>query len=517
MTAPTLLEPVDAVIVGAGAAGCLYARRLAEAGKSVVVLEAGPPWNLADLKSSQIWARRLKWGGSPVYVAGEHPFGHNMATGWGLGGAALHHYAAFPRLHAEDLKTHSHYGRGLDWPVSYDELRPWYDRVQQRVGIAGDAERETWRPPGAPYPLPPLKVFAQGRMIRRGFDRLGLHTAPLPLAINPVAFAGRGICTYDGWCDAGCPLGALANPLVLDFAPARRAGAEFRTWSSVVRVVPGRKGRVSGVEYRQRDGERFRQPADLVILAAAGVQNARLLLNSACAWAPDGLGNSSGLVGRYFHCHTLASAYGVFDEETENHKGVNAGSLMCQDGYRKDARPGLFGSRFWGFGPALKPNDLLGIANTRVDLFGQPLIEFMETKSRRLGVMSAVCEALPQRDNRIELDSRTDATGMPAARVVHTLSESALALWQHVREEGMRILRAAGAREAWAGPMGTAHVNGGTIMGDDPARSVTDSFGRSHDVENLVLAGSGLFPTAGAGSPTFTIYALIERSMAHIL
>ncbi len=403
----------------------------------------------------------------------------------------------------------------MDWPVSYADLQPYYDRVQNRIGLSGDAKQEIWRPPGEPYPMPPLPVFAQGRMISRGFEALDMHVAPTPMAINSIPFKGRGACTNDGWCDTGCPLGAVANPLVIDHPGARRAGAQFKAWCTVTRLTAGKKGMVTGLEYMDRQGLLFHQPASWVVLAAAGVQNARLLLNSACDWAPNGLANSSGLVGKYFTCHSIANVYGVFDEETENYKGVNAGSLICQDGYRKDSHP-AFGSYQWGFAPSLKPNDLLGIANTRADLFGQSLIDFLESKGPRLGAMAAICEALPEVNNRIELADTKDRTGMPLARIIHTFNESALALSHHANEEGKKILKAAGAREVWSGQMGTAHINGGTIMGEDPAHSVADSFGRSHDIENLVLAGSGLFPTEGGGSPTFTIYALIERSIDHL-
>ena len=137
-------------IMGAGAAGSLLAARLASAGRSVIVLEAGPPWSMFDLVSSQIWARRLKWGGAPVLHGGHDRPGHNMAVGWGFGGSALHHYAGWPRLHPADFTMRSDSGRGLDWPIRYEDLQPHYDAVQAECGVAGDASAEPWRPPGDP-------------------------------------------------------------------------------------------------------------------------------------------------------------------------------------------------------------------------------------------------------------------------------------------------------------------------------------------------------------------------------
>lgn len=508
---------VDAVIIGAGAAGCLFALRLAEAGRSVLVLDAGPAWQLGDLRSSQIWARRLKWGGSPVSVEGAHRFGHNMGTGWGFGGAALHHYAGYPRFHPEDFRMRSLYGRGRDWPLAYEDLRPYYDRVQADIGLAGDAIAEIWRPPGAPYPMPPLPVFRQGQILTQGFEALGLHVAPTPLAIASVPFKGRPPCIHDGWCDAGCPTGALANPLVTHLPAAQRAGARFEAHATVTRILAGPRGQVRGVEFRDRNGHSARIEAGMVVLAAAGVHNAQLLLNSSCEWAPSGLANSSGHVGRHFACHALASVYGIFPGPTDNHLGVSAGALICQDGYRKDDPAHPFGSYQWGIGAALKPNDLLGIANSRADLFGDALVQFLERDGPRLGVIGAICESIPEPDNRIELVPARDASAIAGVRVVHEFNEDAIALWHHAREEGARIMQAAGAENVWPGPMGTAHVIGGTVMGSNPASSVTDSFGRCHDAENLFIAGSGLFPTAAGGSPTFTIYALAERTLDHLL
>ena len=205
----------DVIIVGAGAAGLTLAARLAEGGKSVSVLEAGPERKLGDLVSSQIWARKLKWSEPAVSESGDHKIGHAFNAGTGTGGSALHHYGVWLRMHEGDFSLNSDHGLGLDWPLTYADLAPHYDQVQAEVGLSGDSKQERWRPEGAPYPMPPLPLFAQSRVLAKGFEKTGRHTAPLPLAINSEPYKGRKACHYDGWCDSGCSIGALGNPLAV--------------------------------------------------------------------------------------------------------------------------------------------------------------------------------------------------------------------------------------------------------------------------------------------------------------
>lgn len=517
MVSAARLEKVDVVIVGAGAAGSLYAARLAEAGKTVVVLEAGPAWTVQDLLSSQIWARRLKWGGAPVDFAGDHQaFSPTLNTGWGMGGAALHHFATWPRMPEVAFKLRSTHGRGLDWPIGYDDLRPWYDKVQADVGIAGDAAAEPWRGAGEPYPMPPLTQFAQGRILKRGFDALGLATAPLPAAITTTEYKGRPPCQYDGWCEAGCPILALANPFAVHIPAAKAAKAEFRTGAQVLRLVPRTAERAAGVEYANADGQRVQQEADVIILAASAMQNPRILLNSRDRGWEKGAGNRAGQIGKRFMLDAVAPVFGMFEEQTENHMGVPAGQLMHRSVYV--SRPGkAFGSYQWQIASSMKPNDIFGIAVSRADLFGQPLHDFIRRGARHMAMMGAMIEQLPDAANRVELSSRKDSAGMPLAKVVHSFGIDTPALWRHCIDEGQRVMRAAGAKESWPGPMAAGHIAGGTTMGSSAANSAADSFGRMHEIPNVVVAGAGLFPVTGGTSPTYTLLALAERSADHLL
>jgi len=507
-------QEADVVIIGAGAAGSFYAERLAKAGKTVIVLEAGPAWGLEHMVSSQIWSRRLKWGAAPAVSA--TPSGSSSQFGWGLGGAALHHFGTWPRPTADTFKLKSLYGEDVDWPFDYDQLRPYYDRIQDEMGISGDAAQEPWRPPGAAYPMPPLLEFRQGQVLKRGFDKLGLPVGPLPAAINSMERKDRPACIYDGWCDAGCPTGALANPLVTHLNAAKAAGAEFRTRATVTRIVTDERGRARDVHYLDEKRQPHSLRASLVVLAGSVIQNPRLLLNSANDKHPDGLANSSGLVGRSLMIESGAQVIGLFDEDTEPHMGVSAGQLMRREDHKGNGkRP--HGGYQWQIAPAMKPNDLFGIAFTKYDLFGARLDAFIRQGVRGMASMMAFGADEPVPENRILLSSVKDDLGVPVAEIRHKPSARAHGLWEHMAAEGLAVQRAAGAREAWNSPLAPGHYAGGTIMGVDPAHSVTDSYGRSHDVSNLILTGAGLFPSNGGVSPTFTIYAVALRSVEKIL
>lgn len=513
-------EPVDVVVVGSGAAGSNMAARLAEGGKRVLILEAGPARKQTDLISSTLYARRVKWTGPPVIDEGKNSVGFVFNAAFGTGGAAMHHYAVWPRLHPEDFEMRTRYGRGLDWPLKYTDLAPYYDLVQQEAGIAGDATQERWRPAGAPYPMPPAPVFPQGEAIARGFRKLGKSVAPLPLAVTTTNYQGRAQCLWDGWCDSGCPIGALANPLTIHLPRAAVAGAQLVNDAAVTKVLTNNDGtRATGVEVALLDGSRHVVNAKMVVLAAFSVQNPRLLLASANSKHPQGLGNSGGSVGRYIMTHTAGLVYGLFDEETRPYMGAFGGQLLNQDSYSKltHQQNGAFGSYQWMIAQAVKPNDLLGIATTRSDLFGPALHEFMHRASRGFAGMTAVVEDMPVAENRITLDSRVDLHGVPLARVTHDTHPDSVALWQASLAEGRDVMTAAGARDAWTGPPGSMHIMGGTIMGTNASDSVTNSYGQAHEIPNLVIAGPGLFPTSAGVNPTFTVHALAARSAQRLL
>jgi choline dehydrogenase-like flavoprotein len=511
-------EKVDAVVVGSGASGSVYASVLAKAGKKVVVLDNGPEWKLSDLISSDIWGRRLKPAGGPILLGGKNPFAYANQGAYAVGGAALHYFAQFPRYLPTDFKMKSEHNRGHDWPIAYEDLAPYYDQVADDVGVSGDAKaEEKWRPPGKPYPMPPMKIFPAGKVWLKGAEANGVHLIPMANGMNSTEFKGRAACIYDGWCAVGCPIGALANPLVTYLGEARKAGAEVRGLSNVTRVLTDQAGtRAIGVEYYDAQRQRQVQEASVVVLAAWSAQNPRILLNSATDKHPNGLANSNKLVGKFMMTHHIAGTWALFDDDITPHMGTVGAQFMSYDRYAKTSYPGAFGSSFITAGTSHKTSDY---AQARGDLFGAELAAYMKRAARGMTHLSIFGEDLPNIENRIELISDKDEYGLPMARLVHSFDNDAIALWNANFDQGMKIAKATDAKECWPGKgpvMPTSHLHGGAIMGTDSSNSVTNSYGQTHEVVNLWMAGPCIFPTEGASNPTYSIFATALRGAVNL-
>ncbi|MBX9777582.1 MAG: GMC family oxidoreductase [Xanthobacteraceae bacterium] len=510
-------EKVDVAIVGAGPSGAIFADVLARAGKKVVVLEFGPDWDYKQFVSSEIWGRRIKHA-PPFQSTGRNPSGHGSNAGWGTGGAMIHFFANWPRMAPVDFKVKSQYGKGLDWPISYDDLLPWFDRAADDIGVSGNAQAERrWYPVGKDYPMPPLKSFKQGDIFNEAFAKHGYPLAPMPVAINSTEYKGRPACVNCGWCHVGCASGAHGTPLVSHLRDARARGAQVRPFSYVTRVLTNQSGdRVTGVEYYDAKREQHVQPAGVVVLAAYAAETPRIMFNSATDRHPKGLANKNELVGKYLMCHTAANVWALFDEDVQNYMGTQANQFMSYEHYDNKTRPSKgFGSIFLRTGAAMKPN--VGLASARPDLFGAPLADFMKRAARGLTRIGIFGEQMPLLENRVELASDKDEFGLPIARITHSYDADAIGSWEYGREEAFAIAKAANPKEVWrGGGPGTAHLIGGTIMGTDASNSVTNSYGQTHELANLYIAGAGLFPTEGSVNPTNTIMAVTLRGAEHM-
>jgi choline dehydrogenase-like flavoprotein len=238
------------------------------------------------------------------------------------------------------------------------------------------------------------------------------------------------------------------------------------------------------------------------------------LLNSATDIPAPG--NRHDQLGRYLTTHPAATIFGLFDEPTLPHLGVSGGQLISQHDYDDKAAAGGWGSSQWLIAHAIKPNDLLGYAPGRPDIYGAALKPWLERAANHLGNMTVVCEDVPKATNRITLADTVDDDGAAIAATHHDLHPDARARWQQRTAEGQDLMRAAGARDVWQGPMAPMHIMGGTVMGNQEASSVTDAWGRVHDTDNLYISGPSLFPSSGAVNPTFTLSALAWRQADHL-
>ncbi len=522
-------EPVDVVVIGAGAAGAAFAWSLAETRMRIVCLEQGD-W----LDPSTYPTTGLDWEARRFGDFGLSPNGRGRPEDYpvndtgspiqisnfnAVGGSTILYAAHFPRFHPSDFRVHSLDGVADDWPLDYAELAPWYDVNAEMMGVAGLAG-DPAGPPKEPT-LPPVPLGRMGDVLARGFDSLGWHWWPSDSAIATVEYDGRAPCINLGPCISACAQGAKASTDVTYWPKAVRAGVELRTRCRVREITVGDDGLADGVIYYDADGVERHQRAEIVVLACNGVGTPRLLLNSCSARFPDGLANHSGLVGKNLMFHPYGMVTGIFDEPLESYKGPNGCCFISQEFYETDRERGFVrGYSFEivrGMGPG--STALLGLANGSVPWGAGHHAGFAELWDRTAG-MVAICEDLPEEVNTVTLDPElSDSDGIPAPKITYRLSENSQRMLEHSVARGQEVLEAAGAKQTLVtAPLGIAgwHLMGTARMGTDPSRSVTDPWGRCHDVRNLFVIDGSVFVTAAAVNPTNTIQALALRTADYI-
>jgi len=503
----------DICIVGAGAAGGVMAYELAKAGLKVVVIEAGPFWNpQTDFASDELSMQRLGWQDTRM-VSGNQPLqlGHNN-SGRGVGGGTTHFTGVFLRFHESDFRTRTVDGVGEDWPLSYADLARYYDKIEKEIAVSGP-KHFPWGAYRGPYPYPEREpISANAELFRIGCEKLGIRSVVTPLAINSAPFDGRPPCINRGFCNQGCMPNAKFSTLVHHIPKAIQSGAEVITDSMVTQIHMDKKGKVTGVTFVHGNSE-YEQKARVVILASFVVETPRLLLHSANALFPDGLANSSGWVGKAIMPHSSNDVYGKFPEEVRLYKGTPV-LATTQDYYGTDPHRG-FARGYTLHAHGSRPVEMAKGISKHAKLWGPALREAM-LDYNFYGRITLVGEVLPDAANRVSLADEKDEYGMPLAHVSFSYGHNDLRLIGHAIDRMKDIIRAAGGTPAFVTD-DTAHLMGGCRMGSDPAQSVTNSFGQSHDIPNLFIAGASLFVTSGGGNPTNTVMALAARSAAYIV
>ncbi len=533
-------EEVDFAVVGSGAAGGVMARELSQAGFSVVLLERGPRFTPAmfehdELKYFFLDALTNSGKTSPQSFRSDpaseaKPFTEGLMPAFYaqvVGGSTTHFTANFWRFHENDFNERSLLGpiegTGFaDWPISYAELEPYYTKVDWEIGVSGLAGACPNDPPRSrPYPMPPLPVKSSGVLLERGARKLGLHPFPAPMAIASIPYRGRSGCIHCGFCMGyGCESMAKSSTLYTMIPEAEATGrCEVRDSSYVFRVPTNAAGRVTGVHYFDAQRREHFQRARAVVLSANGAETPRLLLASDSARFPQGLANSSGLVGRHLMFNTYAPVHAEFEHPLNEYKSVQV-TRIVHDFYDTDPKRGWYGgggidARI-GPAPAVWAIDMpLGQAR-----WGHEYKRHLKAFNRSL-VAVAHGTSLPQESNSVSLDPRLrDAWGQPCIRITYRDHADDVANARFLAARTEEILQAAGAlrtaRFAETENMYSPHLLGTCRMGNDPATSVVDRYHRSHDVPNLFICDGSSLVSSGRGQPTMTIQALAFRAAAHV-
>lgn len=553
-------ERTDVVIVGAGAAGGILAAELAKAGMKVIALERGPRLKTSDFSARdelRYFQRQDLRPDAKRQPVTWRPNGNARATpmstlnyGNQAGGGTVHYGAVSWRLHEDDFRARSQtierYGAAAipadsslaDWPLSYADLEPYYDRAEHELGVSGkagnlqgtliDGGNVFEAPRRREYPLPPLLVEQPGIVFDEAARSLGFHPFSTPRAILSQAYQGRPGCTYCGFCQAfGCHVGAKSSILVTKLPQADATGNfKLVTGAMVYRANSDNSGRATGVSYYLPDGSDNTIEAELVILAPFIYDNTRLLLLSKTARFPNGLANSSGHVGKHVMAHMMGNVFVTFDDRHVNiYMGPSAQKHTIDD-FNADN----FDHRDAGF---IRGSQIsIGTANLEggpisassiapppgTPRWGAPYRDFIAQAYTRHAAMVAQTENLPYADQTIDLDPQVkDAWGLPAPRMTYDWRRpNELARVDFMLGRMEEIGREMGATQVWRAPLGNgapgAHHEGGTRMGSDPSTSVVNRYGQTWDVPNLFVVGSSTFPTMSGFNPTLTIQALAYMS-----
>ena len=499
-------DPVDFAIVGAGAGGATLAAKLAEAGFSVVVFDAGPFWRpLEDFASDEVEQGKLYWT-EPRITAGDDPIalgGNN--SGRGVGGSTVHFAMISLRLRPEKFKSRSLLGYAVDWPISYDQLRPYYAEAERALKVAGPV-RYPWGPRRGPYPYRAHELNASGVVLAKGAEKLGVKWASTPLATVSAPRGKSPPCVYRGYCVFGCSTNAKQSALVVWIPRALAAGAEVRDMATVTRIELDTSGLARGVTYIREGAERF-QRARNVVVAGYSIETPRLLLNSACSAFPDGLANRSGLVGTNLMTHSSNGVWARFDQEIRFHKGPPNMAVCEHWNYEDKGKDFHGGYAFMSQG--VRPVAWAQTVATTRGLWGEALRDEMLAYNNMAG-LGPVGETEPRPQNRVELADETDRYGLKIPRVVFSYSENDKALIRHATAFVSELLTAAGGRDLWTST-DTSHLLGTCRMGSTPQDGVVDADGRSWDIPNLWICDGSLFPTSGGVNPSLTIQALACR------
>ncbi len=528
----------DVAIVGAGIAGALIGWQLAKGGAKVIILEAGPPMDRST-GVSRAFASAIPglpeaaypnspWAPTPSSL---DPNSYYVQTGPDMfnsnyerlvGGTTWHWLGTAIRLVPNDFAMQSTYGVAVDWPITYDDLEPWYLTAEQTIGVAGDSSQFDGAPRSGDFPMPAIPLTWSDKKFAAAAETLGLEVLATPAARVSAqdGFNGRPQCCGNAFCIPMCPIGAKYDATVhLDMAT--QAGAEIRDSSVVYQLDADENGNITTVHYRRPDKTDASLTAKLVVLAAHAVETPKLLLMSATDKLPNGLANSSDQVGRHLMDHPTQLSYALANDPMGPYRAplATAGIEQLRDVPERSTRSSFrieIGNDGWswpGMDPVSWSVNLIEQGIWGIDLYDQ--IAKLNVRAVR---MAALCEQLPDPDSRVTLSDQVDAIGLPRPELHYIVDDYTKQGIAAARDQFAAIFDALGTTQLTQvdALQGAGHIMGTCRMGNDKSSSVTDSFGRTWDHPNLWIAGSSLFPTTGTANPTLTIAALALRSAPEI-
>jgi len=514
-------DPVDVLIIGAGASGAAVAWSLAETKMHIVCLDQGGWTKPSDYPSNgRDWEARAFGDYSPSpnvrgrkedYPINEDNSPIKVVNFNGVGGSTIMYTAHFPRLHPSDFKVKSLDGVADDWPVDYDTLAPFFAENDRMMGVSGLIGDPAYPPHNHPR-MPPLPMGKSGAMLGKAMNKLDWHWWPSDVSVATTEYEGRAPCINLGHCTPACTQGAKASTDITYWPAAQRAGVELRTHCRVREITLNEHGMAKGVVYYDADGKEQFQAAEVVIVACNGIGTPRLLLNSKSAKFPNGLANSSGLVGKNLMFHPYCQVWGYVDEFTDSNRAPPT-CLWSKEFYETDLDRGFVRGYAIQFGRGVGPVLEAVSAEQKGLLPWGPDHHkvFRRLNGHRLGG-SAICEDLPEEHNRVTLDPvLKDSNGIPAPKIDYTIGDNTAKMMKHGIARITEILQAAGCRDiSHNAPIvyGGWHLLGTARMGNDPERSVVNGWGRSHDVKNLFIVDGSLFVTSGGVNPTSSIQAI---------
>ena len=524
-------EPADVLIIGAGASGGVVAKRLAEAGIGVVCLEQGEWHDKAEYRGIHLdWelTARKQWATSPnirslpedyPIVEEDSPISPLMFSG--VGGSMLIFAGAWPRMLPSDFRVRSLDGIADDWPLTYDELLPYFHRTDRDFGVSGLAGDPGYPPEDVEPPLPPLPIGAAGMKVARAHNRLGWHWWPEFNSILSAPYDGRRPCVQRSTCQSGCNEGAKASTDLTHWPKAIAMGAKLITGARVRRIETNERGLAIGATWIDRDGREHLQPAKVVVLAANAVGTARLLLLSADSRHPDGLANSSGLVGRRLMMHPFGNVAGLFEEPLMSWQGQFGDLIESLEFYESDEKRGFIRGARWGLAPTGGPLNAALPSRAGSQVWGPDHHLHVRSHLGHGANWGLFGEDLPDETNQVALsDAVTDAFGIPAPEIHYHISDNSRRMLDFNIERATESLTEAGAYRIEVDRLmrySGWHLLGTARMGDDPKTSVLDRWNRTHDVPNLYVVDGSCFVTSSGVNPTSTIVALALRAADHMV